>query len=174
MQWKPMIEGAFGYNYMLTEKLVEMVNDSELNWKPTIGNNWMNMGQLLRHIGSACGSPVKGFVTGDWGFPSDMDPTKLSFEEIVPPVDKLLPVSSVKDAKDRLAEDKKTAYLYLGKCSEDDLDKKMIQAPWNPIDLPLGQRLMESALHLNQHKGQLFYYLKMQGKPVHTGHLWGM
>jgi len=22
--------------------------------------------------------------------------------------------------------------------------------------------------------GQLFYYLKLQGKPVHTGHLWGM
>jgi hypothetical protein len=24
------------------------------------------------------------------------------------------------------------------------------------------------------HAGQLFYYLKLQGKPVNTGHLWGM
>jgi hypothetical protein len=28
--------------------------------------------------------------------------------------------------------------------------------------------------HLTQHKGQLFYYLKLQGKPVNTGDLWGM
>jgi hypothetical protein len=28
--------------------------------------------------------------------------------------------------------------------------------------------------HLAQHKGQLFYYLKLQGKPVNTAHLWGM
>jgi hypothetical protein len=28
--------------------------------------------------------------------------------------------------------------------------------------------------HLAQHKGQLFYYFKLQGKPVNTGHLWGM
>jgi uncharacterized damage-inducible protein DinB len=27
--------------------------------------------------------------------------------------------------------------------------------------------------HLNQHKGQLFYYLKLQGKPVKTPDLWG-
>jgi len=27
--------------------------------------------------------------------------------------------------------------------------------------------------HLNQHKGQLFYYLKLQGKPVSTPDLWG-
>ncbi|MDE0394080.1 MAG: hypothetical protein OYK82_04805, partial [Gammaproteobacteria bacterium] len=26
--------------------------------------------------------------------------------------------------------------------------------------------------HLAQHKGQLFYYLKLQGKPVNTMHLW--
>ena len=28
--------------------------------------------------------------------------------------------------------------------------------------------------HLKEHKAQLFYYLKLQGKPVHTGNLWGM
>jgi hypothetical protein len=28
--------------------------------------------------------------------------------------------------------------------------------------------------HLAQHKGQLFYYLKLQGKPVNTTDLWGM
>ncbi len=169
-----MIEGAFGYNYGITEKLFDLVSDNELSWKPTIGNNWMNVGQLLRHTSSACGGPVKGYVTGDWGMPVGVDPTKLSFEEIVPPVDKLLPVSSVNDAKERLANDKKSAFMYLGQYSEHDLDTKMVMASWDPKDAPLGQRLIESAMHLNQHKGQLYYYLKMQGKPVHTGHLWGM
>jgi len=28
--------------------------------------------------------------------------------------------------------------------------------------------------HLATHKAQLFYYLKLQGKPVNTGHLWGV
>ena len=28
--------------------------------------------------------------------------------------------------------------------------------------------------HLSTHKNQLFYYLKLQGLPVHTGHLYGM
>ena len=38
----------------------------------------------------------------------------------------------------------------------------------------LGRRLLQMVEHLNQHKGQLFYYLKLQGVPVHTGNLWGM
>ena len=47
-------------------------------------------------------------------------------------------------------------------------------APWNPMPSPLGSMLLMGITHLNQHKGQLFYYLKLQGKPVHTGTLWGM
>jgi len=35
-------------------------------------------------------------------------------------------------------------------------------------------RLHEMVNHLNQHKGQLFYYLKLQGKAVNTMHLWGI
>jgi len=28
--------------------------------------------------------------------------------------------------------------------------------------------------HLLSHKGQLFYYLKLQGREVNTMHLWGV
>jgi len=28
--------------------------------------------------------------------------------------------------------------------------------------------------HLNAHKSQLFYYLKLMGKDVNTAHMWGM
>ena len=38
----------------------------------------------------------------------------------------------------------------------------------------LGHRLLQMVDHLKQHKGQLFYYLKLQGKPVSTTDLWGM
>jgi hypothetical protein len=40
--------------------------------------------------------------------------------------------------------------------------------------MTLGPRLAQMVDHLVLHKAQLFYYLKLQGKPVHTGHLWGM
>jgi uncharacterized damage-inducible protein DinB len=38
----------------------------------------------------------------------------------------------------------------------------------------LGHRLLSMVLHITQHKGQLFYYLKLMGKPVNTSDLWGM
>jgi hypothetical protein len=38
----------------------------------------------------------------------------------------------------------------------------------------LGHRLLSMVLHVMQHKGQLYYYLKLQGNPVNTGDLWGM
>lgn len=38
----------------------------------------------------------------------------------------------------------------------------------------LGVRLMQTVGHLTQHKSQLFYYLKLQGRPVNTMHLSGM
>ena len=47
-------------------------------------------------------------------------------------------------------------------------------APWNPQPVQLGQQLLGMVNHLNQHKGQLFYYLKLQGKPVNTMHYYGM
>ncbi len=35
-----------------------------------------------------------------------------------------------------------------------------------------GQRLLPTIDHAKQHKGQLFYYLRLQGKSVNTGNLW--
>lgn len=42
------------------------------------------------------------------------------------------------------------------------------------MEMPLGVRMIQMVDHLKQHKGQLFYYLKLQGQPVKTGDLWGM
>ncbi len=42
------------------------------------------------------------------------------------------------------------------------------------MEFPLGFQLHQMVRHLDEHKAQLFYYLKLQGKPVNTGDLWGM
>jgi uncharacterized damage-inducible protein DinB len=50
-----------------------------------------------------------------------------------------------------------------------------VAAPWNPGEtFALGRHLLHSIRHSLQHKGQLFYYLKLQGKKVDTSDLWGM
>jgi hypothetical protein len=58
-------------------------------------------------------------------------------------------------------------------CSDESLDTTMVAAPWSPEKKPLGYNLLDMVEHLKTHRSQLFYYLKLQGKPVHTGHLWG-
>jgi hypothetical protein len=62
----------------------------------------------------------------------------------------------------------------LASCSEEQLAGKPAPAPWDPTEIVLGHRLLQMIDHLKQHKGQLFYYLKLQGKPVNTGNLWGV
>jgi hypothetical protein len=40
------------------------------------------------------------------------------------------------------------------------------------VKLTLGHYLLQMVQHLDKHTSQLFYYLKLQGKPVNTGDLW--
>ena len=73
-----------------------------------------------------------------------------------------------------LEADQKVALAMVAKAGEKDLGTRTVPAPWNPEPRLLGLQLLHMVQHLQQHKGQLFYYLKLQGKPVHTGNLWGM
>ena len=45
-------------------------------------------------------------------------------------------------------------------------------APWDPTEKLLGQHLLAMVDHLKIHRAQLFYYLKLLGKPVNTMDLW--
>jgi len=173
MNWTELLKGAVEYNYAVAGRLMSMVDDADLDWKPSAGKNWMNLGQLLKHISDACGSGFKGFVTGDWGFPADMDPSSMSPEDMLPPAEKLPAVGSVAEAKQLMAADKAVAIKSLADVGEAELDGKSITAPWDPHPPPLGLWLLRSVQHLTQHKGQLFYYLKLMGKPVDTNDLWG-
>ncbi len=172
MNWKELLLSEIEAAYKSTEVLLEKVDDSELGWKPSPQNNWMTMGQLLMHITGACGAACKGFVTGDWGLPEGMDISNLKPEEMLPPAEKLPSIDSVAETKRLLAEDKKIAKDIVNQVSESDLANKKITAPWDPREIVLGQRLLQMVEHLSSHKSQLFYYLKLQGKPVNTGDLW--
>ncbi len=172
MEWKKLLSGAFHYNYAVTNNLFDLVDDSELNWKPSTGSNWMTVGQLLYHITEANGACCRGFVTGDWGLPADYDPSKPP-DEMMTPAEKMKAVGSVAEAKRMLKQDRKLAFEMLDQCSEERLDTEIAKAPWDNMDICLGQRLLQMDMHLSQHKGQLFYYLKLMGKPVNTGTLWG-
>jgi uncharacterized damage-inducible protein DinB len=174
MNWKELLKAETQSTYTVTERLLALADDDGLQWKPPAGHNWMTTGQLLKHITTACGACFRGFVTGDWGMPAGKEFNELSPEEQLPPAEKLPTVESVAEAKRLLHEDQQVALEMLAACGEEDLAHKIATAPWDPTEIVLGHRLLQMVDHLKQHKGQLFYYLKLQGKPVNTGDLWGM
>ncbi|MFO7653606.1 MAG: DinB family protein [Candidatus Krumholzibacteriia bacterium] len=66
MNWSELLKEEIEDTYQASDRLMSMVQDDELGWKPASGENWMNLGQLLMHMTSACGFCFRGFVTGDW------------------------------------------------------------------------------------------------------------
>jgi hypothetical protein len=174
MNWSELLKSEIESSYAVTGKLVSMVDDADLGWKPPTGKNWMTTGQLLKHLTESCGAACRGFVTGDWGMPEGLKMEDLSPEEMLPPAEKLPSIASVVEAKRLLQNDKKIALEILATCSEEVLSHKPAPAPWDPTEMLLGHRLLQMVDHLKQHKGQLFYYLKLQGSSVNTGDLWGM
>ena len=174
MNWKELIKESIEYTYGVTENLLNMVEDDTLSWKPATGDNWMTVGQLLHHTASGCGMPIKGFVTGDWGMPEAAEMKDVKPEDMLPPAEALSASASVAEAREGLAMDKALALELLDQCSEEQLDTQIAPAPWDPCEKVLGERMLQMVQHLALHKAQLFYYLKLQGKAVNTGHLWGM
>lgn len=173
MTWTELLKAQVEAAYRSADGLIGMVNDAELKWKPVTGDNWMTVGQVLKHMTDACGMGCKGFVTGDWGMPDGADMSELPPEEMIPPADKLPAIESVEEAKRLLAEDKAVALAMIEQSGEQDLVNRKVAAPWDPREETLGRYLLQMIGHLETHKAQLFYYLKLQGKPVNTGHLWG-
>ncbi len=173
MNWTELLKSEIESTYASAGRLLDKVDPNNLNWKPATGSNWMTVGQLLMHISSACGAPCKGFVTGDWGLPPGVKMEDVPPEEMLPPAEKMPGIGTVAEAKKLLAEDKALALRMIDQAGEQSLSNRKLAAPWAPgLELPLGRHLMSMVQHLDKHKGQLFYYLKLQGKPVNTGDLW--
>ncbi len=174
MNWTQLLTQSIEETYGATSGLFELVDEGGLDWKPATGENWMSMGQLLLHTATGCGEPCKGFVTGDWGMPEGVSLADVPPEEMLPSAEKMEAVSSLDEARQALAADKQLALDMIAQAGEDDLATKMVTAPWDPRPQLLGYMLLQMVGHLGIHKAQLFYYLKLRGKPVHTGNLFGM
>ena len=174
MNWTELLKGEVESTYRATEGLMGLVSDEELGFKPSTGENWMTMGQLLMHLTTACGFCCKGFVTGDWGMPEGASVEEVPPEEMLPPAEKMPAAETVEQARTLFAGDKVLALEMIETAGEGDLGSRDVVAPWNPTPQKLGLMLLQMVGHLDSHKSQMFYYLKLMGKPVNTGHMWGM
>jgi uncharacterized damage-inducible protein DinB len=155
--------------YAITERLFREVADSELSWRPATGSNWMTVGQLLMHCASfGCGKAVRGFVRGDWDFPEEPGEA-----DHMPPPSALPSVGSVDEALGLLARDRELAIGCIDEAQEADLLGARFAAPWGGPEFTQFQHLSLMIAHLGQHKGQLFYYLKLMGRDLNTADLWG-
>ena len=172
MDWTELLKSAIAENYAAADRLMGRVGDDDLGWKPATGDNWMTTGQLLEHMTSACGATCKGFVTGDWGLSDGASFEDMPPEAMLPPAEAMPSAASVAAARKALAEDKKVALAMVEKAA-DRMDDPT-PAPWDPRPAPLGQQMLGMVIHLGTHKNQLFYYLKLQGQPVNTMHMYGM
>jgi uncharacterized damage-inducible protein DinB len=160
--------------YSIAERLFRRVANGELSWTPTTGKTWMTVGQLLMHCASfGCGKAIQGFVTGDWGLPEGKGLEDLTTQDHVPPPAALPSVVSVQQALELLAKDKSLAVSCIAAAGEANLLGRRLAAPWGGPEASLFQHLLHMIAHLAQHKGQLFYYLKLMGKDVATCDLWG-
>jgi hypothetical protein len=173
MNWHELLQQQIEESFNVTERLVKLLHEKDLSWKPSETNNWMTTAQLLFHLSHSCGVTIKGFITGEWEMPAHSDMHDKKTEKMLTPAEKLQGVKSLEEAFKLLAADKKIALDSIKLCSEEDLSIKQAPAPWDPTPVNLGKRLVEMIEHFNQHKAQLFYYLKLQGKPVNTMHLYG-
>jgi len=173
MDWAELLGAEVRSTYAVIEGLLGFVDDADLGWKPATGNNWMTAGQLLRHLASGCGDGVRAFVLGDWGLPDGRDMSELTGEEHLPAAEKLPSVASIAEARELLAKDRAAVLEALERASEERLASENAPAPWDKSEMVLGRRLLQIIEHEKQHKGQLFCYLKLLGKPVGTANLWG-
>jgi uncharacterized damage-inducible protein DinB len=173
MNWHELLQQQIEDAYRVSARLVQLLEEKDLDWKPSDGSNWMTTGQLLYHLSKSCGVPTKGFVTGEWNMPAHTDVNEMKPEKALPAAEQLKTVHSIDEALNLLADDKKLAIDAIRQSSEEDLSYRPSPAPWDPTPVNLGIRIMQMIDHLNQHKAQLFYYLKLQGKPVNTLHLYG-
>jgi uncharacterized damage-inducible protein DinB len=174
MTLKQILSTEAEYTYAIAERLFRRVSDDELSWRPPSGRDWMTVGQLLMHCASyGCGKAIQGFVTGDWGLPDGTKMEDLAADAHVPAAAALPSVGSVAEALRLLAEDRALALNCIAAANEEDLLERRVLAPWGGPEASLFEHLLHMIAHLTQHKGQLFYYLKLMGRDVNTADLWG-
>jgi uncharacterized damage-inducible protein DinB len=169
MNWTQLLTTRVDEAYRATGGLLGLLKDADLTWKPPAGSNWMTTGQLLEHMTTACGHCVAAFVDDKWEMPEGAGE-----DGMLPPASKMPSAKSVADARSRIEADHKVALAKIAAAGEQRLASEQVAAPWNPQPQLLARQVLDMVGHLENHKAQLFFYLKQMGRPVHTGHLYGM
>jgi len=173
VNWTELLRKEIESTYKATDGLLDLVDEDKLHWKPATGANWMTTGQLLHHLPEACGLLCRGFVTGSWPMPEGQTPADLRPEDMLPPAEAMATATSVAAVREVLERDRQLALAMVAEAGEENLANQDTRAPWDPDAMKLGHRLLHMVGHLGNHRAQLFYYLKLQGKPVNTWNLYG-
>ena len=145
-----------------TEKLIGMVPADKLNWKP--GPTFMSVGQVVCHLAEGLGGGFEMMLSGKWPPAAEME-AAMKLEN--------MPTCGVPEALSRLEKDKKVLHSALESISEADFTNRVVSVPWG---MSAKVEIMGVSFlgHLNNHKMQLFTYLKLLGVPVNTETLYGM
>ena len=143
------------------EKLIGMVPADKLNWKP--GPTFMSTGQVICHLSDGVGGGLEMLVSGKWPSMEEME-AGMKLEN--------MPTCGVQEALTKLEKDKKTLRATLDALSEGDFTNRVVSVPWGWKDK---MEIISVAFlgHFNNHKMQLFTYLKLLGLPVNTETLYG-
>ncbi|MFH2000122.1 MAG: DinB family protein [Planctomycetota bacterium] len=144
--------------------MVEMIPDDKLDWAPAKG--FMSVGQVLKHL-SENWCVIRMMITNEWPFSDAKE-----MEECM----KLenMPACSKSEALEAMDKDLNDAVAYMEKeISDKDFFDRQVTAPWG-FSGAIWQAVMMIKDHQLNHKMQLHLYLKLLGKPVHTGTLYGM
>ena len=143
------------------EKLISMVPPNKLDWRP--GPTFMSPGQVICHMSDGVGGGLESLVSGKWPSMEEMEAgMKLEY----------MPSCGVQEALSKLEKDKAILRATLDGISEDDFTNRVVSVPWG---WTTKFEIMSVAFlgHFNNHKMQLFIYLKLLGLPVNTETLYG-
>jgi len=168
MNWRPYLQERLDRTYRVVDDLVDLLATDDLDWKPATGSNWMTVGQLLEHLAGCGGRTFRYLSDGKAATRTDESAGELPLADALPSV------KSLEEGRSRIAADRDAALAALAALSDEELEVRPCPLWWDPREVSLGQRLSEMVDHLVQHKGQLFYYLKLMGRRVDTSLLWGM
>jgi hypothetical protein len=144
-----------------TEKLIGMVPADKLGWRP--GPTFMSLGQVIRHLSDGLGIGLETVLSGKWGPPEEME-AAMKLEN--------LPSCGIQEALDRLEKDSQILRTTLDGISEADFTNRVVSVPWG-WNAKLEIMAVHFLGHFNNHKMQLFTYLKLLGLPVNTESLYG-
>lgn len=144
--------------------LMRLVPKDKLDWRPENSKQWFTTGQLLAHLTESTGPGMEGFITGKWpGVHGQSMPT----------TDNVVSVPNVDAAVEKMEAGRRLTMSLLSNLREDDFQRRMVPAPWNPTPIPLWRQLLLMVEHQINHKAMLFAYLKLMGVKVGTPELYG-